>query len=91
MSIDKTIEQAASWLAAAGDDHDIELLLDLPELEWVTLKKLDERDGLLWITYRGRTMTGYLVGDVEMACERTAIKAVRRIPSIPPSVEDVLG
>lgn len=78
MDTEVLIAQASGWLNSNEGTHQVEVMLDLPEVGWVELKSLRDEGGLLHIVYRGLGLSKYLGGDVELLCDRPAVKAVRR-------------
>lgn len=79
MDTELLIGQAANWLNQGSDGMRVEALIDLPGIDWVHLKALQDRGSLLDLTYRGLSLSNYLSGDVELTCDRTAVRAVRRV------------
>ena len=80
MDTELLIGQAVSWLEQSQDNTQVEVLVDLPDIDWVHLKTLQDQGSVLEITYRGLSMSGHLRGNIDLTCERRAIKAVRRVP-----------
>jgi len=78
METQKIIDQAAEWLSESNDKVSIELLLDLPEVNWVEVKAISQDGDIVSLTYRGLGMSGVLYGDVEMQFDLAAARAVRR-------------
>lgn len=80
MNADELIQQITTWLEEADERFDIEALLDLPELDWVTIHRMSCRGDLINLSYRGRSMIAHLSKTpVELICERASVKAVRRV------------
>lgn len=80
MNADELIGQIYSWLEEPGEDFSIEILLDLPEMDWVTVNAMSDRGELINLSYRRRTLSALLSKEInELVCERAAVKAVRRV------------
>jgi hypothetical protein len=80
MDTELLIGQAVRWLEQNQDNTQVEVLVDLPDINWVHLKVLQDQGSVLEMTYRGLSVFDHLKGDIELMCERRAITAVRRVP-----------
>ena len=80
MSTDELIGQIYTWLETADENFNIEVLLDLPDVNWVTVRGMADRGAdLINLSYRSGGISGLLAKRAdEMVCERTAVKAIRR-------------
>lgn len=83
MNADELIGQIYTWLEKADENFDIEVLLDLPEMEWVKVQSLTDRgEDLINLSYLKGGLSALLSKRaIELVCPRTAVKAIRRIES----------
>lgn len=79
MNGDELIQQIYAWLDQ-DEGFDIEALLDLPDMGWVTVHRMSDRGDLINLSYRRHSISSLLSkAPSEMVCERAAVKAVRRV------------
>lgn len=76
------ISQLHAWLAEDDEAFELHALLELPEPAWVRIVQFKDAGETLQVRYQKLSMTGSLLGDVELVCSPEALKAARRQPRI---------
>lgn len=72
------LNELHDWLNDDSGKYEVHALLKLPGIDWVKIVALTEEDDVLRLTYRGLSLGGYLAGDIDMVCPKSALTAVRR-------------
>lgn len=76
------LRQIDEWLSDNDGRWNVEAQLDLPDVGWVTVRKVTMKDGLLTMEYAA-TLLRQLEDHVEtMLCSPSEIRAVRRTENI---------